>query len=132
MTTGRRLNAMMIVRRTDERMARAAYVEAATDAMRQADMARRLDVAAGEMELSAGSSAGAMLAAKSELAGRIQRARSVAFDRVADAAERFVGAAQDRHAKRIAIEQIETRQEAEQRLVAMRRAAKMPPVRGTK
>jgi hypothetical protein len=132
MTTRRRLDAMMIVRRADERIARAAYVEAAADAMRQADMARRLGVAATEMELPAGMSAGALLAAKGELAGRIQRARGFAMERVAASGARFGAAAQDRRAARIAIEQIEVRQAADQRARALQRAAKMPPVRGSK
>lgn len=127
-----RLDAMMIVRRADERVARAAYAEAATDAVRQADVAQRLDAAASELELSAGFSAGAFLAARGELAGRIQRARGFAIGQATAAAERFGQAAQDRRAARIGIEQIEVRQAADQRMLALQRAAKMPPVRGSK
>lgn len=132
MTARGRLNAMMIIRRADQRLARAACVEATADVLRQKQMARRLDAAASATELPAGLSAGAILAAKGELAGRIQHARSVAVARVGEAAERFGVAAQDRHTARIAIEQIETRQAAALRMDEVRRAAKMPQLRGKK
>jgi hypothetical protein len=132
MNTRARLNALMIVRRVDERIARAAYAEAAVDAMRKADMSQRLDAAASDLELSAGLSAGALLAAKGELAGRLERARGFAIVQAVAADERFAQATQDRRAARIAIEQVEVRQATERRARAIQRAAKMPPVRGSK
>jgi hypothetical protein len=128
MTKRARLKTLLIERRAAERRASAAYAAAAADAVRQADMARRLRDAATSTDFPGGLSAAGWLAAKSELVARIQAAHGLAEQRAVDAGKRHINAAFDRHAARKALELVVDRGVVEARLLDVKREAAMPPL----
>jgi hypothetical protein len=123
-----RLKALLSDRRAVERRASAACAAAAADALRQTDMARRLRDAAMRTANATGLSSASALAANCELAARIMTAHGQAEHRAMVAGKCHSDAAFERRAARKAVTMVIDKNAVEERLLAVKREAELPPL----